>query len=286
MRRVSVLSKPILRSLTRAPLVTSLRFAPLAFRTRTFCDASADSETPSIASKNVISPERKKQLDELAAQMKIDLREERERLKKHGPPVTVRSANGALATELYIEADEKGIHDQIEKELNQIFEAIDGNPMILSPVAPRSGLVEEIDNLKKQLKLSKPTCDLLEHLVEKKRFSQFVKIQKIYDNFLTLRRKQVPVTITVPNRASLTERQKSDIFEALRDQVPHGHTALVTYKEDPSIMGGFIISAGNNNQDYTTQTALVDAAVAALEKDKETFGSLDWIQKQKTKLGL
>merc|ERR1711974_530483 len=258
MRRVSVLSKPILRSLTRAPLVTSLRFAPLAFRTRTFCDASADSETPSIASKNVISPERKKQLDELAAQMKIDLREERERLKKHGPPVTVRSANGALATELYIEAVEKG--------LNQIFEAIDGNPMILSPVAPRSGLVEEIENLKKQLKLSKPTCDLLEHLVEKKRFSQFVKIQKIYDNFLTLRRKQVPVTITVPNRASLTERQKSDIFEALRDQVPHGHTALVTYKEDPSIMGGFIISAGNNNQDYTTQTALVDAAVAALEK--------------------
>lgn len=162
------------------------------------------------------------------------------------------------AKALFVVGKEEDRLEAYQAELNGFAQILQGSPelrdALTNPVYPTDMKARLMSDLAGTLKLSPIMGNFMKLLVEKRRILYVPDIaelhQKLTDEFMGVKRAVVTAAI------SLGEDLKQSVREALEKAT--GKKIVLSTEEDPSIIGGLVVRAGDMVWDGSVRTQLWD----------------------------
>lgn len=135
-------------------------------------------------------------------------------------------------------------NDEIREKLARpvLFFDMDKKERVLDKLFPRIGLTTEVAK------------DFIKLLVEEEAQKDFKFIQADFEALVADELQEVNGVIT--SAEPLDESQVQSISERMNDFVPEGWTLQVETKVDPTLIGGFTITIGDEFQDLSVATQI------------------------------
>nr|XP_005303393.1 ATP synthase subunit O, mitochondrial [Chrysemys picta bellii] len=174
------------------------------------------------------------------------------------PPIQVYGLEGRYATALYSAASKQKKLDQVEKELSRVLTLLKDPKLFSVVVNPhiKSVVIKQktINDVLVKDKLSPITINFMKVLAENGRLQQTPGVISAFGKIMSAHRGEVLCSITTANpldQASLTE-----LKTALGGFLAKGEVLKLETKNDPSILGGMIVSIGDKYADMSTKSKI------------------------------
>ncbi|MCB0829651.1 MAG: ATP synthase F1 subunit delta [Solirubrobacterales bacterium] len=147
------------------------------------------------------------------------------------------------AESLFGVAKEKGDLDEVQAQLAQFTDALEGNrELAVFFFSPYFSSKEKLDGLAKAVEAANPEfLNFLELLIEKHRMPAIFRIRKNFDDLWKKENDRIEVTVT--SAIELDPSVAQEVAGAVEKQT--GKKVDLTSRVDDSIIGGLVLQVGN-----------------------------------------
>jgi F-type H+-transporting ATPase subunit delta len=162
--------------------------------------------------------------------------------------VICRRYSDALLSAL--KGKEKAI-EAIQTQLLEFAEVLKGSEelktILLNPVLSENAKKKILEDIGSKMKLEDVTVTFLKCLLDNGRLASLSRIAMVFEEISNqeLGRETVTVTSSHPFSAKEQEEMKTKLEKLFQAKV------FVTFKEEPELLGGFLIQAGHKIFDYS-----------------------------------
>ncbi|XP_011690298.1 PREDICTED: ATP synthase subunit O, mitochondrial [Wasmannia auropunctata] len=174
------------------------------------------------------------------------------------PPVQVFGLEGRYATALYSAASKQKVLDAVEKDLVGLQGLLKQNATLIdfikNPSIKRKDKMDAFKAIGTKSKLTPATENLLTLLAENGRLSKLNVIINLYKVLMAATRGEV--VCEVITASPLDADTKAKLESTLKRMLKKGQTILLTIKVDPSIIGGMIVSVGDQYVDMSVASKI------------------------------
>ncbi|XP_012681983.1 ATP synthase subunit O, mitochondrial [Clupea harengus] len=177
------------------------------------------------------------------------------RSKLMKPPITVYGVEGRYATALFSAASKQKKLDQVEQDLGRLAGLIKDpkvSSIVMNPHVKRSLKQKTLTDALSQVKATPITLNFIGVLAENGRLPVTADVIGAYTMMMKAHRGEVTCSVTTAQ--ALDEASLADLKVALNGFLAKGQTINLVTKSDPSILGGMIVSIGDNYVDMSTKT--------------------------------
>lgn len=173
-------------------------------------------------------------------------------------PVAVYGIDGRYASALYSAASKQKALDAVEKDLLKVEAQIKKDPtlaqFLFNPAVNKALKVDGLGGVADKMKLNPLSKNLLLAIAENNRFSLIPSVVSTFSTIMAAHRGEVLCEVTTAK--PLDAAMSKEIEAALGGFLKKGQKAQVTYKVDPSIIGGVVVSVGDKFCDMSMATKL------------------------------
>jgi len=173
-------------------------------------------------------------------------------------PVAVFGIEGRYATALYSAAHKQKALDAVEKDMIAFSDVLKKDQrlaeFLYDPSVQKSIKNDGIVGVADKMKLNPLSKNLLLAVAENNRYSFIPAITSAFSTIMAAHRGEVACEITTAK--ALDAGMTKDVEGALAAFLKKGEKALVTYKVDPAIIGGMVVSIGDKFCDMSMATKL------------------------------
>jgi F-type H+-transporting ATPase subunit delta len=158
------------------------------------------------------------------------------------------------AEALFAAGEDKGKIDELQEQLGQFADAVDGNRELqIFLFSPYLSSNEKVEGLKRAVTGAEPEFNnFLELLVEKGRMPEIFRIRRDFDELWKKAHKRLDVTVT--SAVDLDPGVVGKIGEEVERQT--GEKVELTSRVDSEILGGIVLRVGNMVLDASIRTRL------------------------------
>jgi len=173
-------------------------------------------------------------------------------------PVQVYGIEGRYATALYSAAHKQKALDAVEKDLNSFVKVLktDGRlqEFLFDPSVNKGLKNDGLKGVADKMKMSPLSKNLLLAVSENNRYNLLPAISTAYSTIMAGHRGEVVCEVTTAK--ALTPTMAKEVEGALAGFLKKGEKALITYKVDPAIVGGMVVSIADKFCDMSMATKL------------------------------
>lgn len=173
-------------------------------------------------------------------------------------PVQVFGLEGRYATALYSAASKQKQLDVVEKDLLRLQKTFSSDKtlkeFLYNPTISRNLKLIAVKNVSSKMSLSPPSANLLNILAENGRLKNFSTIVNSFEIIMSATRGDLNVEVVVAKTLDSATRQ--ELETTLKKFAKKGENVLIKFKEDPSIIGGMIVSIGDRYVDMSTASKM------------------------------
>jgi len=173
-------------------------------------------------------------------------------------PVQVFGIEGRYATALYSAAHKQKSLDAVEKDLTEFVKVLKSDPrlkeFLYDPSINKSVKNDGLGGVADKMKMSPLSKNLLLTVAANNRYSYIPAISTAYSTIMAGHRGEVVCEITTAK--ALTAAMAKEVEGALSGFLKKGEKALITYKVDPAIVGGMVVSIADRFADMSMATKL------------------------------
>jgi len=173
-------------------------------------------------------------------------------------PVAVYGIDGRYASALYSAASKQKALDTVEKDLKSVDAQIKKDPTLASflfdPSVNKSLKIDGLGGVADKMKLSPLSKNLLLAMAENNRFTLIPSVVSVFSTIMAAHRGEVLCEVTTAK--ALDAAMAKEIEGALAGFLKKGQKAQVTYKVDPAIIGGVVVSIADKFCDMSMATKL------------------------------
>jgi F-type H+-transporting ATPase subunit delta len=158
------------------------------------------------------------------------------------------------AEALFAAGEDKGKIDQLQEQLGQFADAVDGDRELqIFLFSPYLSSNEKVEGLKRAVTGAEPEfTNFLELLVEKGRMPELFRIRRDFDELWKKAHQRLDVTVT--SAIELDPGVVGKIGEEVERQT--GEKVELTSRVDSEILGGIVLRVGNMVLDASIRTRL------------------------------
>jgi len=158
------------------------------------------------------------------------------------------------AEALFAAGEDKGKIDQLQEQLGQFADAVDGDRELqIFLFSPYLSSNEKVEGLKRAVTGAEPEfTNFLELLVEKGRMPELFRIRREFDELWKKAHQRLDVTVT--SAIELDPGVVGKIGEEVERQT--GEKVELTSRVDSEILGGIVLRVGNMVLDASIRTRL------------------------------
>jgi F-type H+-transporting ATPase subunit delta len=158
------------------------------------------------------------------------------------------------AEALFAAGEDKGKIDELQEQLGQFADAVDGDRELqIFLFSPYLSSNEKVEGLKRAVTGAEPEfTNFLELLVEKGRMPEIFRIRREFDELWKKAHKRLDVTVT--SAIDLDPGVVGKIGEEVERQT--GEKVELTSRVDSEILGGIVLRVGNMVLDASIRTRL------------------------------
>jgi len=173
-------------------------------------------------------------------------------------PVPVYGIEGRYASALYSAATKKKALDAVEKDLATVAATLKSDARLSEflndPSVGKSLKVEGVSGVADKLKLNPLSKNLLVGMAENNRFTDIPAVASTFATIMAAHRGEVECVVTTAK--ALDAATTKEVEAALAGFLKAGQKSLITYKVDPAIVGGMVVSIGDKFCDMSMATKL------------------------------
>ncbi|XP_077198749.1 ATP synthase peripheral stalk subunit OSCP, mitochondrial [Paroedura picta] len=173
------------------------------------------------------------------------------------PPIQVYGLEGRYATALYSAASKQKKLDQIEKELNRVLVLIKDpklSGVVMNPHIKGAVKQKVVNDTLVKEKLSPITLNFVNVLAENGRLRYTPSVISAFGKIMSAYRGEVLCSVTTAQ--PLDEATLTELKTALNGFLAKGEILKLEVKTDPSILGGMIVSIGDQYVDMSTKSKI------------------------------
>nr|BAN20672.1 ATP synthase delta chain [Riptortus pedestris] len=174
------------------------------------------------------------------------------------PPVQVFGIEGRYASALYSAAVKLKQLDAIEKDLLSLKKTIDSDAKLRSfidnPTIKRSLKVDAITQIAGKINLTEPSKNLLGLLAENGRLGKIDNVVNAFSTIMAGHRGDLRCEVVTAK--ALDEETKKQLQTVLKGFAKKGENIILELKVDPNIIGGMIVSVGDNYVDMSVASKI------------------------------
>eukprot|EP00088_Acartia_fossae_P054465 TRINITY_DN6261_c1_g2_i1.p1 TRINITY_DN6261_c1_g2~~TRINITY_DN6261_c1_g2_i1.p1 ORF type:complete len:218 (+),score=94.69 TRINITY_DN6261_c1_g2_i1:28-654(+) len=173
-------------------------------------------------------------------------------------PVAVFGIEGRYATALYSAASKQKSLDAVEKDLKSFSDVLQKDQrlgeFLRDPSVQKSLKNDGLAGVADKMKLNPLSKNLLLAVAENNRFNLIPAIATAFSTIMAGHRGEVVCEVTTAK--ALNAAMTKEIEAALSGHLKKGEKALITYKVDPALIGGMVVSIGDKFCDMSMATKL------------------------------
>eukprot|EP00088_Acartia_fossae_P039033 TRINITY_DN405_c0_g3_i1.p1 TRINITY_DN405_c0_g3~~TRINITY_DN405_c0_g3_i1.p1 ORF type:complete len:209 (+),score=97.99 TRINITY_DN405_c0_g3_i1:47-673(+) len=173
-------------------------------------------------------------------------------------PVQVFGIEGRYATALYSAAHKQKALDAVEKDLKAFADVLKKDQrltdFLYDPSVQKSLKNDGLSGVADKMKMNALSKNLLLAVAENNRYSLIPAITAAFQTIMAGHRGEVVCEVTTAK--ALTGAMTKEVEAALGGFLKKGEKALITYKVDPAIVGGMVVSIGDKFCDMSMATKL------------------------------
>ncbi|KAJ3587766.1 hypothetical protein NHX12_011363 [Muraenolepis orangiensis] len=172
-------------------------------------------------------------------------------------PIQVYGVEGRYATALFSAASKQKQLDQVEQELVKVNTLIKDprvSSVVMNPHVKRSVKQKTFTDFLIKAKVSPITINLIRVLSDNGRLPLTAGVITAYGKMMSAHRGEVICTVTTAQ--ALDAPSLADLKVSLKGFIQKGETIILDTKTDSSILGGMIVSIGDNYVDMSTKTKI------------------------------
>jgi F-type H+-transporting ATPase subunit O len=173
-------------------------------------------------------------------------------------PVPVYGIEGRYAAALFSAASKNDALGAVEADLTTITNTMNTDPRLAEflqdPSVTKSTKLEGLVSVCQKLGVNDLSKNLLLSLAENNRIGYISAVASSYSTVMAATRGEVACTITTAK--PLDAEMAKEVEGALGGFLNAGEKALVTFKIDPSIVGGMVVSIGDKFCDMSMSSKL------------------------------
>uniref|UniRef100_A0AAV2MJP4 ATP synthase peripheral stalk subunit OSCP, mitochondrial n=1 Tax=Knipowitschia caucasica TaxID=637954 RepID=A0AAV2MJP4_KNICA len=165
------------------------------------------------------------------------------------PPIQVYGVEGRYATALFSAASKQNKLDQVEQELGKVHTMIKDpqlSSIVMNPHVKRSLKQKTFNDALTKAKCSQITMNLINVLSENRRLTLTGEVITAFGKMMSAHRGEVICSVTTAQ--PLDEANLAELKVALKGFLKKGETIKLETKSDPAILGGMIVSIGDNGR--------------------------------------
>lgn len=173
------------------------------------------------------------------------------------PPISVFGLEGRYATALYSAASKEKKLDQVEKDLTRVSALVKESKMfalITDPHVKRALKQKSLNDRLTKEKLTPLTVNFVNLLAENGRLSNTEAIISSFSKIMSAHRGEVLCSVTTAR--PLDEPTLADLKTALNGFLAKGQVLQLETQTDSAILGGMVISIGDNYIDMSTKAKI------------------------------
>ncbi|CAH1389730.1 unnamed protein product [Nezara viridula] len=174
------------------------------------------------------------------------------------PPVQVFGLEGRYATALYSAAVKLKQLDVVEKDLKNIQSTLKNDTklrtFIENPTIKRNLKIDAIKDVSNKIKLSAPSTNLLGLLAENGRLNRLDQVLNAFSTIMAGHRGDLRCEVTTAK--PLDEETKKQLETVLKAFAKKGENIILELKVEPAIIGGMIVSIGDNYVDMSVSSKI------------------------------
>ncbi|XP_068596521.1 ATP synthase subunit O, mitochondrial [Brachionichthys hirsutus] len=173
------------------------------------------------------------------------------------PPIQVYGVEGRYATALFSAASKQNKLTQMEQELGKVsalFKEPRLSSIVMNPHIKRSVKLKLFTDALTKAKLSPMTINLISTMADNGRLTLTGEVITAFGKMMSAHRGEVTCSVTTAQ--PLDEANLSELKVALNGFLQKGETIKLETKSDPSILGGMIVSIGDDYVDMSTKTKI------------------------------
>jgi len=174
------------------------------------------------------------------------------------PPVAVHGIDGRYASALYSAASKQKALDAVEKDLASVKAQISKDPVLESflfdPSINKKLKIDGLGGVADKLKLNPLSKNLLLAIAENNRYNLIPAVAASFSTIMAAHRGEVICEVTTAK--PLDGAMAKEVEGALAGFLKKGQKAQITYKVDPAIIGGIVVSIADKFCDMSMATKL------------------------------
>ncbi|XP_028315534.1 ATP synthase peripheral stalk subunit OSCP, mitochondrial [Gouania willdenowi] len=174
------------------------------------------------------------------------------------PPIQVYGVEGRYAVALFSAASKQNKLDQVEQELGKVSALIKDpkiSSIVMNPHVKRSIKQKAFGDALTKSKASSITVNLINVLSDNGRLTLTGDVINAFGKMMSAHRGEVLCSVTTSQ--PLDQTDLAELKVALKGFLKKGETIKLETKSDPSILGGMIVSIGDNYVDMSTKTKIL-----------------------------
>jgi len=173
-------------------------------------------------------------------------------------PIPVYGIEGRYASALYSAATKKKALEAVEKDLATVAATLKSDARLAEflndPSVGKSLKVDGVSGVADKLKLNPLSKNLLVGMAENNRFTAIPAVVSTFSTIMAAHRGEVECVVTTAK--ALDAATAKEVEAALAGHLKAGQKSLITYKVDPAIVGGMVVSIGDKFCDMSMATKL------------------------------
>jgi len=173
-------------------------------------------------------------------------------------PIPVYGIEGRYSAAVFSAANKKGALEAVEKDLGALTGLMKTDArlseFLLDPSVKKGLKVDGLTGACKKLGFSELTTNLLLAMAENNRVGYIDAVAGSYATLMAAHRGEVVCTVTTAK--PLAAGMAKEVEGALKGFLKANEKALITYKVDPSIVGGMVVSIGDKFCDMSMSSKL------------------------------
>ncbi|XP_068181990.1 ATP synthase subunit O, mitochondrial [Antennarius striatus] len=173
------------------------------------------------------------------------------------PPIQVYGVEGRYATALFSAASKQNKLSQTEQELGKVHALIKDpkiSSIVMNPHVKRSIKQKTFTDALSKAKVSPMIINLINALADNGRLPLTGDVINAFGKMMSAHRGEVICSVTTAQ--PLDEANLAELKVALNGFLQKGETIKLETKLDSSILGGMIVSIGDNYVDMSTKTKI------------------------------
>jgi len=173
-------------------------------------------------------------------------------------PVPVYGIEGRYAAALYSAASKNSALEAVEKDLVTITSTLNTDPRLAEfledPSINKNTKLDGLSGVCAKLGVNDLSKNLLLSLAENNRIGYITAVASSYSTVMAATRGEVACTVTTAK--ALDEAMAKEVEATLGGFLKAGEKALISYKVDPAIIGGMVVSIGDKFCDMSMSSKL------------------------------